>query len=101
MILELFMLIVILAMIIESLIEKIKEIISPKKAPKWVWFIAASIIGIAGCIFFDLNIFEYAGFNSSYVVAAAWFGYVITGMAIGSGSGFVHKIIGFMDKPKV
>ncbi len=81
-----------LALIIEKLAEVVKTTISPVKLPAWGWFAITSGIGMLLCILFNVDIFTDLGFTAQ-TPAAMVVGQIITGVAAGSGSGFVHDLI--------
>ena len=96
--LAVFALMVTLAILIESLAEVVKAAISPAVLPKWVWFLITSIIGIALCILFRVDLFAALGFAGGTV--AVWISEILTGIAVGAGSGFVHSILGKLTASK-
>ena len=94
-----FIAIVTLAILVESLAEVVKAGIAPKTLPKWVWLIITSAFGIALCLIFSVEIFSVLGFvggTTVSIVAAQ----VITGIAVGAGSSFMHNLIGKLTSVK-
>jgi hypothetical protein len=89
---DVFMGIVILALIIEKIAEGIKAIISPAELPAWVWFTLTAIIGVGLCVLFAVDLFGALGFTSG-IAAAEIVGQIITGVAVGCGSNFIHDLI--------
>ncbi len=81
-----------LALLIERLAEVVKTAISPAKLPAWGWFATTSVIGMLLCVLFNVDIFTDLGFTAD-TTAAVIVGQLITGIAAGSGSGFVHDLI--------
>lgn len=81
-----------LALLIERLAEVVKTAISPAKLPAWGWFAITSALGMLLCVLFNVNIFTDLGFTAQ-TPAAMIVGQLITGIAAGSGSGFVHDLI--------
>ena len=96
--LEVFMVMITLAILIESLAEVVKAAISPATLPKWVWFLITSIIGMVLCILFRVDLFAALGFAGG--AAAVWISEILTGIAVGAGSGFVHSILGKLTASK-
>jgi hypothetical protein len=88
---DIFFASVVLAILIEKITGVIKDAIGVK-LPAWVWFIISSGLGIVLAILFQVDILSALGFVSP-VAAAAYVGQIITGIAIGAGSGFVHDVI--------
>lgn len=96
--LDVFAAIIMLAVLIESLAEVVKAAISPATLPKWVWFIITSIMGMTLCVMFGVDLFSALGFAGT--AAAVIMGQIITGIAVGAGSGFVHTVLGRLTAAK-
>ncbi len=90
--------VVLLAIVIEKVVNMIKAAINsaaprpPGKPWELIWFAISSGIGILVSICFQVNILSSVGLSgttqSSYII-----GQVITGIAMGGGSGVVHDLI--------
>lgn len=93
-----FVIMLTLAVLIESLAEVVKAAIAPATLPKWVWFLITSIIGMALCVLFKIDLFAALGFVGG--AAAVWVSELLTGIAVGAGSGFVHDILGKLTAAK-
>jgi hypothetical protein len=91
--------VIVLAIFIEKVIERVKEGISPAKPAGWVWFVAGSAIGVLCCLLFGANAFAAFGIGAN-TDAAFIAGCVITGIAAGGGSNFVHDIFDSINKTK-
>jgi hypothetical protein len=94
-----FIAIVTLAILVESLAEVVKAGIAPAVLPKWAWLIITSALGVALCLIFGVEIFSVLGFvggTAAAVIAAQ----VITGIAVGAGSSFMHNLIGKLTDVK-
>lgn len=89
---EVFVAVVILAVLIEKLAEVVKTAVAPAKLPAWGWFAITSGLGMLLCVLFNVNIFTQLGFAAE-TEAAAVVGQLVTGLAAGSGSGFVHDLL--------
>ena len=87
-----FVAFIVLTMLIEKMTEVVKTAISPAKIPAWGWFMITAGIGILLCIFFNISIFTELGFVAE-TPAAVIIGQLISGIAAGSGSNFVHDLI--------
>lgn len=96
--LAVFVVMITLAILIESLAEVVKAAISPATLPKWVWFLITSIIGMALCVLFGVDLFAALGFVGGS--AAVWISEILTGIAVGAGSGFVHDVLGKLTAAK-
>lgn len=96
--LDVFGAIVILAVLIESLAEVVKAALSPATLPKWAWFTITSILGAVLCVLFGVNMFAILGFMGD--AAAVILSQIITGIAVGAGSGFVHTLLGRLTAAK-
>jgi hypothetical protein len=79
----------ILAMVVERIIELVKAKLAPKKASSLVWFLITSAIGILICVPSGLNMLGFLGLNG---IVVEYTFRVLTGIAIGAGSGFVHSL---------
>jgi len=88
--LSVFLVMVVLAVIIERVIEIIKEKIAPAKLPNWAWFVITAALGIALCFGFGIDMLAAMGFTGT--AFAVIISYVLTGISIGAGSGFVHSL---------
>ena len=84
---ELFVLVLVAAILVEFVIETIKAIVNGG-AVNWYMFGAAAL-GVAVCELANIDIFEMAGIN--FIVP--YFGSALTGIAIGRGSNLVHDLI--------
>jgi uncharacterized membrane protein YhaH (DUF805 family) len=97
-VLGVFVIMVMLATLIESLAELVKAAIAPAKLAKWIWLCITSAIGIALCVIFNVDMFKAIGLSGGGAAIIA--GQVITGIAIGAGSSFVHVLLGKMQAAK-
>lgn len=95
---DVFAAVVMLAVLIESLAEVVKAAIAPATLPKWVWLLITSIFGAVFCILFAVDFFAALGFAGG--AAATILGQIITGVAVGAGSGFVHTLLGRLTAAK-
>lgn len=93
-----FAAIIMLAVLIEALAEVVKAALSPAALPKWAWFIITSTMGSVLCIMFSIDMFAALGFVGG--AAAIIIGQIITGIAVGAGSGFVHTLLGKLTASK-
>jgi len=84
---ELFVLVLVAAILVEFVIETVKTIINAGEV-NWYMF-AAAVLGIAVCELASIDIFKMAGINF-YI---PYFGEALTGIAIGRGSNLVHDLI--------
>lgn len=98
--LDAFLAIVLLALVVEKIAEAVKTGLSPLKPPGWVWFIVTAFLGIALCILFQVNLFIVIGL-SALTPASFIVGCILTGVAVGSGSGFVHDLIDKLKSAKI
>jgi uncharacterized membrane protein YdcZ (DUF606 family) len=89
---DIFVAVALLALLIEKLAEVVKTAISPAKLPAWGWFAITSGLGMLLCVLFNVNIFTELGFVAE-TSAAVVVGQLISGIAAGSGSGFIHDLI--------
>lgn len=90
--------VVVLAIFIEKVIERVKEGITAKP-PGWVWFTIGAAVGAACCLIFNVNAFAAFGVGAN-TEAAVIAGCIITGIAAGGGSNFVHDIFDSINKTK-
>lgn len=89
---DVFIAVVVLAVLIEKLAEVVKTAVSPAKLPAWGWFAITSGMGMLLCVLFNVNVFTELGFAAE-TSAAVVVGQLITGIAAGSGSSFVHDLL--------
>lgn len=89
-----FLVMVVLATLIESLAECVKAKVEPKTLPKWLWFCITAAMGITFCVIFGVNLLAALGFKGGTV--GLYLGRAITGLAIGAGSSFVHVLLNKM-----
>ena len=82
-----FALIVVMALLVEFIIQTVKEIVGAGK-PNW-YMLGAAALGAGLSVMGNLDIFKLAGIDLSvpYVGAA------LTGVACGRGSNLVHDLI--------
>jgi hypothetical protein len=95
---DVLVIVVVIALVIEKLVEQVKTMIGAK-APPWVIFLVSAALGIAICTLFSINIFPALGLESELLVAS-YFGYAITGLICGCGSNFTHDLIGKLRENK-
>ena len=82
-----FALILVSALLVEFIIQTVKEIVN-EGSPNW-YMLGAAALGIAVCVLSGLDIFALSGIE--FIVP--YFGSVLTGIAIGRGSNLVHDLI--------
>ena len=82
-----FALILVSALLVEFIIQTVKEIVNGGK-PNWYMF-AAAVLGIVVCELSGLDIFKLSGIN----FMVPYVGEALTGIAIGRGSNLVHDLI--------
>lgn len=83
------MIIIVFAILIQFLVDRIKEIVGTKvmnivKAPIW-----AVILGVLFALMFNIDFFAIMGYHSQIPIIAQ----VITGLILSSGSIGVHELI--------
>ena len=82
-----FALILVNALLVEFIIQTVKEIVNEGK-PNW-YMLGAAGLGIATCILANLDIYAMSGIPLSVPFVGAG----LTGIAIGRGSNLVHDLI--------
>lgn len=96
--LDILVIVVVIALLIEKLVEQVKTMIGAK-LPPWAIFLISAVLGIAICTLFGINIFPALGLESEILIAS-YFGYVITGLICACGSNFTHDLIGKLRENK-
>lgn len=81
--------IVVFAILIQFLVDRVKEIVGDKvmnvvKAPVW-----AVVFGVLFALMFNIDFFALIGFSSQIPIVAK----IITGLILSSGSTGVHELI--------
>lgn len=86
-----------LAMVVEALVEVIKSWVPGAVVPpEWLWPVTSAALAIALCILAEVDVVEIAGITL-HVPAV---GEVMTGVLISRGASFVHDLWGkFTEKP--
>jgi len=79
-------------------IERLQEFLIGKKVSGWLMQTIAWIIGIGVCLLIQFGMFHELNLVKSADVVRAYGDYVITGLAIGLGSNFVHDIFSLSTK---
>ncbi|MGI5850087.1 MAG: hypothetical protein ACOX8Q_08520 [Christensenellales bacterium] len=97
---DVFLGVIILALLIEKLAETVKAIISPSTLPGWAWFLITAAMGMLLCVIFRIDMFGALGFTGG-TAAATITGQLFTGIAAGSGSNFVHDLIDRLKAKKI
>ena len=91
-------LVFLLALLIEKLVERVKDILGVK-LPTWVTWLISVALGVAFCIVFQINIFPLLGFQSDLLLAI-WLGQALTGVIVACGSNFTHDLLDNIQTPK-
>jgi len=94
-----FVAFIVLAILIEKLAEVVKAAISHVKIAPWGWFAITAGLGMLLCVIFNVNVFTGLGFDTE-TSEAVIVGQIITGIAAGSGSNFVHDLIKRLKQTK-
>ena len=81
--------IVVFAILIQFLVDRIKELVGSKvmnivKAPVW-----AVAFGVLFALMFDIDFFALMGYSSQFPIVAK----IITGLILSSGSTGVHELV--------
>ena len=84
---DLFVLVLVAAILVEFVIQTLKEIVNAGKV-NW-YMLGAAALGIIVCEFGAIDIFKMAGINFMF----PYLGEALTGIAIGRGSNLVHDLI--------
>ena len=73
-------------------IERLQEFLIGKKITGWPMQATAWVVGIGVCLLLQFGMFRELGMLRSADLVRAYGDYVITGLAIGLGSNFIHDI---------
>ena len=89
--------ILLLAFLVETLVEYFFSPLFdkiPKLAPfKWLLMYVAMVVGIAGAFVYSFDLLSLLGQLLGVSIQQTAYGLVITGMAIGRGSNYLHDIL--------
>ncbi|MBQ9387130.1 MAG: hypothetical protein IJU01_00535 [Lachnospiraceae bacterium] len=84
-----FLVIVAIAIVIETLTEYLKRMLPELASHTWVVLLLTVVLGITAAIAFNADIFAELGFDSDIPL----FGRVITGLLCAGGSNMIYDII--------
>ena len=89
--------IVVFAILIQFLVDRIKELVGSKvmnivKAPVW-----AVAFGVLFALMFDIDFFALMGYSSQFPIVAK----IITGLILSSGSTGVHELVAKLTETRV
>ena len=89
--------IVVFAILIQFLVDRIKELVGSKvmnivKAPVW-----AVAFGVLFALMFDIDFFALMGYSSQFPIVAK----IITGLILSSGSTGVHELVAKLRETRV
>lgn len=87
---DVFLAMIMLAVVIERVAELIKGKIAPATLPNWAWFLITSALGITLCVLFSIDMLAAVGFTGGTVAVIV--SQVLTGISVGAGSGFIHSM---------
>jgi len=86
-----------LAFLVESLVE---YLFSPffEKLPalqphRWMLMYVAAGVGVGGCFFYGFDLLYLLGGYLDAEIQLSWLGMLLTGLAVGRGSNFVHDLV--------
>ena len=86
---EIFWIIIVLALLVEALVETLKLLWDPvKRNVSWPT-VCSLVVGIVIAFATHASIFELLSIT---IVASSWLGYIITGILISRGSSFIHDL---------
>jgi len=89
--------ILLLAVLLERLVEAVVgplfDHIPPLIPYKWTQFYVAVLLGILGGVLYKFDVIYLLSVYTGAGLSQTYYGYIITGAAIGSGSALIHDII--------
>lgn len=92
-----FFVIVLMAFMVESLCEAVFGTLAekvPALTPfSWVIMYLAMGIGVVGAFIYQFDILSLLGSYLELSIQITWFGIVLTGLAIGRGSNYLHDLV--------
>jgi hypothetical protein len=66
----------------------------PKLAPfSWMLMYIAAAVGVVGAFVYGFDIISLVGIYIGQILPVTWFGILLTGLAIGRGSNFIHDLV--------
>ena len=86
---EVILMILVLAVLVEALIEALKGIV-PEEAntPAWLWPIVCAVVGVSLCLLAQADLLHYIGVD----LRAPVVGQIATGVLVSRGSNFLHDL---------
>lgn len=66
---------------------------------KWLTAYIAAAVGVTGAFIYKFDLLSLLGAYLGTAIAVTWFGILLTGLAIGRGSNFLHDLLRFFTKP--
>jgi len=91
-----FLLIIVLAIVIEGITEYFKQAIPGLKDRTWLILVMTIVLGIVSAIAFNADIFYVLGFESRIPLI----GCVLTGVLCARGSNYIYDLIGKLTEVK-
>lgn len=102
--LALLIIILFLAFLVESLVEylfgQIFAHIQEITGYSWLLMYVAAIVGVLSAFMYNFDLIALLGSYIGQEMPVTWFGTLLTGLAIGRGSNFIHDLVTkFFVKP--
>jgi hypothetical protein len=99
--LSVLIIIFLLAFLVESLTEylfgKLFDQVERLKPWRWLLMYIAAGVGVLGCFLYNFDILALLGgylyVDGGYYQVQSWFGMLLTGLAVGRGSNYVHDLV--------
>jgi hypothetical protein len=96
--------ILLIAFLVESLVEylfgQFFAHIEALKPYSWCLMYIAAAVGVLGAFHYQLDLVSLLSIYLGLSISISWFGMVLTGLAIGRGSNYIHDIVvKFFTKP--
>jgi hypothetical protein len=90
-----------LAFLVESLTEylfgKLFDQVEKLRPYRWLLMYIAAMVGVLGCFLYNFDILALLGgylyVDGGYYQTASWFGTLLTGLAVGRGSNYIHDLV--------
>lgn len=94
-----------LAFLVESLVEYLFgqpfEHMPALAKYKWLMMYIAAAVGVLGAWIYSFDLISLLGVYIGMALPVTWFGVILTGLAIGRGSNYIHDLVTrFFVKPE-
>jgi hypothetical protein len=93
------LIIFLLAFLVESLVEylfgRLFDQVKALQPHRWLLMYIAAAVGVGGCFFYGFDLLYILGgyLGNGGPAGPGWFGVLLTGLAVGRGSNYIHDLV--------